>query len=151
MCGFRDILEDSLTPSRLRTHGLNLLPLVCFHIPQRPCSLGGKLTGPKSFLSIFAPGSSVPQSVPLSHRGPVLRAGSNLSPQIHSVSNVHAIFEAHPEVWHTWFLYPCRTVYFSFSRYVCFAFFAGVWVLRDPTFPAKKQEQRTLVNGSVGA
>ena len=91
-----------------------------------------------------------------------MQADSSIKPQIPSESNVHAVFERDPEILHTGSMCPGRAfyeslgffVFFFFAWYLGFCFFWDIWVLRDPTFPAKnknKNEKKTFVKGSAGA
>ena len=89
-----------------------------------------------------------------------LQAGSTVSPQIPSESNVHAIFET-PWIFqflHACWMCPYRAHYelrafiylFVVGQIFGVCIFWGIWVWRDPTFPAKTKN-KTIVKGSAGA
>ena len=86
-----------------------------------------------------------------------LQAYSILSPLFPSGSNVHAVFERDPAILCTCWMCPCRALYewigfiylFIFDHLLGFCIFGGIWVLRDPTFPATRK--KSFLKGSAGA
>ena len=80
-------------------------------------------------------------------------------PKIHSVSNVHAVFERDPAICTQISYMPLPnaepiTNVFSFCRQIldtwCFCMFRDIWALRDPTFPAKKQPNKHSLTAPQG-
>ena len=81
----------------------------------------------------------------------MMQTGSSLSPQIPSESNVHAVFErltlkffSFSHVFAVPLLSLLRMFFFFIARYFGFSIFAYIRVLRDPTFPAKINQNKKL-------
>ena len=79
-----------------------------------------------------------------------IRAGSSLSPHIHSVPNVHAVLRDIPEVDHTCLMSlpnRQRVVVRFFLPDICVLYIWGKWVLR--AFPGKLKKTLTVRKGNL--